>query len=74
MGTFHQAKNFVEEKEELSSEDEDHNMKKSLKHVSKKHGILDIIADDPKERTSSSELNVNHDVYLFLRKIDLEFL
>ena len=49
-------------------------MKKSLKQVSKKHGILEIIADDPKERASSSELNINQDVYLFLRRIDLEFL
>ncbi len=49
-------------------------MKKSLKHVSKIHGILDIIADDPRDRVSSVELNINQDVWLFLRSIDLEFL
>ena len=75
---FH--KNFAED---LDSEEDDtdpaykNGMKKSAANCKYSKSILEIIKDDDegeKMRTSSMDIQVNEEVQMFLRRIDLEFL
>jgi hypothetical protein len=60
--------------DEYSSDDDISIINKATSKLSK--GILEIINDDDEEkmRTSSNDIQVNEEVFRFLRRNDLEFL
>ena len=71
-------KHFLEEQNsDGEGIDEDHNSNSNnAANLGFSKGILEIINDDDEDkiRTSSNDIQINEEVFMFLRRMDLEFL